>query len=231
MTGDDFLSTQRTNHQGARSPHVGVVVAIVTNNQDTEEQGRVKIKFPFMGDEAGEAWVRLATLMGGSDRGVVFYPEVGDEVLVVFEQGNINHPYIIGSLWNGQEKPPEKNSDGENNIKMIKTRSGHVIKLDDTDGSEKIEIIDKTEGNKISIDSANNKITIVSAGNIEFLASDGKILIDAKEIEIKIKSSIKIETKDLEITPSGTAKIEASGQMDLKTSAAMNIKGSTVNIN
>jgi uncharacterized protein involved in type VI secretion and phage assembly len=230
MPGNEFLSLQKINDREAGIPHIGVVVAIVTDNKDTEEQGRVKIKFPWMGDEAGEAWARLVTLMGGNNRGTVFYPEVGDEVLVAFEQGNINYPYMIGALWNGVDKPPEKNSDGKNNIKMIKTRSGHIIKLDDTDGSEKIEIIDKTEGNKISIDSANNKISIVSAGDIELLASDGKITIDATEIEIK--SSITVKTKKIEIKSSDSAKIEASSAvMELTNTGTMNIKGSTVNIN
>ena len=167
--------------KGGNSQNLGVVVALVTDNKDTEERGRIKIKFPWMGDEAGEAWARLVTLMSGNERGIVFYPEVDDEVLVAFEHGNINSPYIIGALWNGVDKPPEKNSDGENNIKMIKTRSGHTIKINDKDGEEKIEIIDKTEGNKITIDSANNKISIVSGGDIELLASDGKITIDATE--------------------------------------------------
>lgn len=207
----------------------GIVIAQVVDNKDLETRGRIKISFPWMKKDAGTAWARLTTIMSGGERGVVFYPEVDDEVLVAFEHGNVNYPYIIGALWNGKDKPPEKNSDGKNNIKMIKTRSGHTIKLDDTDGSEKIEIIDKTEGNKISIDSANNKISIICAGDIELLASDGKIIIDATEIEIK--SSIKIKTQDIEIKPSGAAKIEASGQMDMKTSAVMNIKGSTVNIN
>lgn len=217
MSGNEFLGTQKTSRQRAGSPHVGVVTAIVTDNQDTEEQGRVKIKFPWMGDEAGEAWARLATLMGGNDRGTVFYPEVDDEVLVAFEQGNINYPYVIGALWNGQDKPPEKNSDGENNIKMIKSRSGHTIKIDDTDGSEKIEIIDKSEENKICIDSANKKITIECGGDIELSASNGKVSINAKEIEIKSASS--------------SIKIESAAGMDLKASGTMNIKGSTVNIN
>lgn len=211
------------------SKNLGVVVALVTDNKDTEERGRVKIKFPWMGDEAGEAWARLVTLMSGNDRGIVFYPEVDDEVLVAFEHGDINSPYIIGALWNGVDKPPEKNSDGENNLKMIKTRSGHTIKINDKDGEEKIEIIDKTEGNKITIDSANNKISIVSGGDIELSASDGKITIDAPEIEIK--SSTTVKTQDIKIKSSSSAKIEASSGMDLKASGTMNIKGSTVNIN
>jgi uncharacterized protein involved in type VI secretion and phage assembly len=226
MDFDGFFKSQSTKTQIP-----GVVLALVKSTKDPDGLGRVQITFPWSGKEEDEElyWARLATLMGGNERGTFFYPDVDDEVLVAFEHGDIDSPYIIGALWNNQDKPPEANSEGENNIKLIKTRSGHTIKLDDTDGSEKIEIIDKTEGNKISIDSANNKITIISAGDIEFLASDGKILIDATEIEIK--SSIKIKTKDLVIKPSGTAKIEASGQMDMKTSAVMNIKGSTVNIN
>ena len=143
------------NFEVCNSRISGVVVALVTDNHDPEELGRVKIKFPWMGEEAGEAWARLATLMGGKERGTVFYPEVDDEVLVVFEQSNINYPYVIGALWNGKDKPPETNSDGKNNIKMIKSRAGHTIKIDDTDGKEKIEIIDKSSKNKICLDSAN----------------------------------------------------------------------------
>ena len=87
--------------KGGNSQNLGVVVALVTDNKDTEERGRIKIKFPWRGDEAGEAWARLATLMSGNERGTVFYPEVDDEVLVAFEHGNIDSPYIIGALWNG----------------------------------------------------------------------------------------------------------------------------------
>ncbi|MGB9927643.1 MAG: phage baseplate assembly protein V [Methanosarcina sp.] len=207
----------------------GVVVGIVTNNKDPEKLGRVKVKYPWLSEKEESNWARIASPMAGIERGIFVLPDVDDEVLMVFEHGDINRPYIVGSLWNGKDKPPETNSDGKNNIKIIKSRTGHTIKIDDTEGEEKIEIVDKTEGNKITIDSANNKISIVSGGDIDLLASDGKITIDATEIEIK--SSIKIKTKDLEVKPSGAAKIEASGQMDLKTSAVMNIKGSTVNIN
>ena len=226
MDFDGFFNTQRRQQQIP-----GVVLALVKSTKDPDGLGRVQITFPWRGTEEDEElhWARLATIMAGNERGTFFYPDVDDEVLVAFEHGDIDSPYIIGALWNNQDKPPEENSEGENNIKMIKTRSGHTIKLDDTDGSEKIEIIDKTEENKISIDSANNKISIECSGDIELLASDGKIIIDATEIEIK--SSITVKAKDIEIKPSGKAKIEASGQMDLKTSATMNIKGSAVNIN
>lgn len=224
MDFDGFFKSQSTKTQVS-----GVVIALVKSTKDPDSLGRVQITFPWRGKEEEMYWARLATLMAGKERGTVFYPDVDDEVLVAFEHGDIDSPYIIGALWNNQDKPPEKNSEGENNIKMIKTRSGHTIKINDKDGEEKIEIVDKTEGNKIIIDSANNKISIVSAGDIELLASDGKITIDAKEIEIK--SSTKVKTQDIEIKSSSSAKIEASAGMDLKASGSMNIKGSMVNIN
>jgi uncharacterized protein involved in type VI secretion and phage assembly len=214
MDFDGFFKSQTMKNQIP-----GVVLALVKSTKDPDGLGRVQITFPWRGKEEDEElhWARLATLMAGNERGTFFYPDVDDEVLVAFEHGDIDSPYIIGALWNSQDMPPEANSEGENNIKIIKTRSGHTIKLDDTDGSEKIEIIDKTEGNKISIDSANNKISIECAGDIELSASKGKVTINAKEIEIKSASS--------------SIKVESAAGMDLKASGTMNIKGSAVNIN
>ena len=193
----------------------GVITGIVTNNQDPDELGRVKIKIPRISGEDESNWARVISFMAGKDRGAFFLPEVDDEVLVAFECGNINMPYVIGSLWNGEDVPPETNSDGENNIRIIKSRSGHIIKLDDTDGEEKIEIVDKNENNMIIIDTKNEKISIKSNKDIEISAPNGKIIMDAK---------------DIEITSSASTKIEASS-VDLEASGNTNIKGATVNIN
>src|SRR5206468_2986126 len=92
------------------------------------------------------------------DSGTVFYPEVGDDVLVTFEQGDIDRPIVIGGLWDGQKKPPEGNGDGKNNLQVIKTRAGHKIEFDNTEGSEKLLITDKS-GSKITLDSKG--VTIV----------------------------------------------------------------------
>ncbi|MFV1950659.1 MAG: phage baseplate assembly protein V [Nitrospinota bacterium] len=194
----------------------GVVVGIVTNNKDDDGLGRVKVKIPRISGEDESHWARVTAFMAGKERGAFFLPEVDDEVLVVFEHGDINMPYVIGSLWNGVDTPPGTNSDGENNIRVIKSRSGHIIRLDDKDGEEKIEIIDKSEKNFISIDTKDNKITISSDKDIELSARNGKVIIDAKDIEIKSSAS---------------TKVEASADMDLKASGNNNIKGATVNIN
>lgn len=193
-----------------------VVIGIVTNNKDPEGLGRIRVKFPWLSDENESNWARIASLMAGKERGIFILPEIDDEVLVVFEHGDINRPYVIGSLWNGKDAPPETNSDGKNNIRMIKSRSGHVIRIDDTDGNEKIEIVDKTEKNMIKIDTKDNKISIMSDKDIVMSAPNGKITIDAMDIEIR--SSI-------------ATKIEASAGMDLKASGNMNVKGATINLN
>ena len=81
----------------------GIVLGIVTNNQDELKQGRVKIKFPWLGEGDETYWARIATFMAGNEMGAFFLPEVGDEVIVAFDHGDINYPYVLGALWNGQE--------------------------------------------------------------------------------------------------------------------------------
>src|SRR5262245_16193614 len=123
----------------------GVVSGIVTNNQDPDKLGRVKVRFPWLSESDESWWARVATPMAGKDRGAYFLPEVDDEVLVAFEHGQVDHPFVIGCLWNGKDDAPESNADGENNHRTIKSRSGHVLRFNDKSGSETIEIIDTTE--------------------------------------------------------------------------------------
>ncbi|MFW9817699.1 MAG: phage baseplate assembly protein V [Candidatus Thorarchaeota archaeon] len=195
---------------------LGVKTALVTNNNDPEKLGRVKVSFPWLSDKNETTWARIATPMAGNEYGCYFLPEVNDEVLVAFENGDIRLPYIIGSVWNGKDIPPEKNDDGNNNIRMIKSRSGHMVKLNDEAGKETVEIIDKTGKNSIVIDTAKNTVTITTDKDISVLASQGTITLDAQNIKIK---------------SSADTKIESGAGMDIKSSATMNIKGATVNLN
>ncbi len=194
----------------------GVVVGVVTNNQDPDGLGRVKVKFPWLSDTDESYWARVATPMAGKERGLYCLPEVDDEVLVVFEHGDVRFPYVLGGLWNGKDKPPADNSDGKNNVRLLKSRSGHVIRLSDEDGKEKIEIIDKSEKNSIVFDTANNTITISADKDIILSAPQGTIKLDSQKIEAK---------------SSADATVEAGAGMDVKASGTLNIKGATVNIN
>lgn len=200
----------------------GVAVAVVTGNQDPEGLGRVKVALPWRGEDGETYWARVSSLMAGNQRGIVFYPEVDDEVLVAFEHGDVNYPYVIGALWNGKDKPPETNSDGRNNIRKIRSRSGHEIifnddgtakqekieihtkaghkiVLDDSAGMEKIEILDKTGNNKLTIDSVQNSISMESA------------------MQLKIKANM--------------VEIEGTTSLTLKSNAVLTVQGLPVKIN
>jgi uncharacterized protein involved in type VI secretion and phage assembly len=111
------------------------------------------VRFPWLKDDLESRWARLVSFMAGPDRGGVFRPEVGDEVLVLFEQGDLRFPYILGGLWNGSDAMPSlRGADAGNDIRLIKSRSGHTIVLDDTTGSETITISDKS-GNIVELSS------------------------------------------------------------------------------
>lgn len=186
----------------------GLCVAIVTNNKDPDGLGRVKVRFPWLAAGSESAWARVVTPMAGPQRGLYCLPEVDDEVLVGFEQGIMEQPYVVGALWNGKDKPPETNNDGKNNRRSLTSRSGHVIRLDDSKGKEKIEIVDKSGKNKVVIDTAQNAITIAADADITVQAGSGKVAVEGTEISVKAK---------------GKMSLEAGGQMV--------IKGATVNIN
>jgi uncharacterized protein involved in type VI secretion and phage assembly len=127
----------------------GAVVGVVSSIDDPNAEGRVKVRLPWLKDDVESRWARLVSFMAGADRGAVFRPEVGDEVLLLFEHGDMRFPYVIGALWNGQDAmPSERGGDGANDVRMIKSRSGHTIVLDDTSGSEKVTI-SHSSGNSV----------------------------------------------------------------------------------
>ena len=192
----------------------GVAVGVVTNNQDSEGLGRVKVRFPWLSDEDESHWARVVTPMAGNQRGLYFLPEVDDEVLVAFQHGDIRFPYILGALWNGKDKPPESNN-GANNLRTIKSRSGHIIRLDDTADAEKIEIIDKNK-NSIIVNTAKNTITVAADADITIQSTKGKLILQGNGIEMKSQAGVQVE---------------ASQGMELKAGSQLNIKGSVVNIN
>ena len=151
---------------------------LVTNNEDPLDMGRVKVKLPSLAAELESNWARVLAPTAGNDRGFFFLPEVGDEVLVTFVGDT---PVILGSLWNGRDVPPFLTSqavgNGAVNLRVLESRTGHLLMFDDTDKDERLVIQDKG-GNEIVIESASNKLTITTHGNIE-LNAGGDIKISA----------------------------------------------------
>ena len=207
----------------------GVVTAIVTNNHDPEELNRVKLRFPWLSEEGETDWVRIATLMAGNGRGTVFLPEVGDEVLVGFEHGDIDYPYVLGALYSGADRPPERNSDGRNDRRVIESRNGHRIVFADDNGRDDQIRIETRNGNSVVLDDSggNEGIEISTGGGhvVHLDDSSGRILIQDRagnriegrngRLDIRGDGSITIRAGTIRIR-GRTVEIEASGVLRLK---------------
>ena len=186
----ELIIDERVPH-GLGGRWYGVYPALVDDIKDPDGQGRVKITLPWAPDTGGgryEAWARLATLMGGNNRGSWFIPDVGDEVLVVFEGGDPRRPYVVGGLWNGSDQPPESmDGAGQNNRKVLRSRNGVKLTMDDTSGQEQL-IVETPGGQKITLKDG--------PGNVEIVDSNG--------------NSIKLETSGISITASAKVTVNAS---------------------
>ena len=144
-------------------PWYGVYPAVVADLADPDGQGRVKVRLPWAPDASGaqyEAWARLATLMAGNNRGTWFVPDSGDEVLVAFQAGDPRYPFVVGALWNGQDAPPESmDSAGRNESKVIRSRNGVRVLLEDKDGQERF-LVETPGGQRITLKDGPGQVTI-----------------------------------------------------------------------
>ena len=173
----------------------GCYPGLVSDIKDPDQQGRVKVTLPWSPDTGSgryEAWARLATMMGGNNRGSWFVPDVNDEVLLVFEGGDTRRPYVVGALWNGSDAPPESmDGSGNNYKKVIRSRNGVKLTLDDDDGKEKF-ICETPGGQKITLkdgpgaieieDSNGNSIKLESSGVT--VTASAKVTINASQVTV-----------------------------------------------
>lgn len=180
--------------QGDTPQFYGVYPAVVVVNMDPASQGRVKVRLPWVSGGAAnhlECWARMTTFMAGNNRGSWFIPDIDDEVLVAFEGGDPGRPYVIGALWNGTDSPPEAMSQG-NYLKVLQSRNGLRIEMDDTDGVERLKL--ETPGGQVLTlkdgpgaieitDSNGNKVNINSSGVI--VETSSKVTIRASTIELE----------------------------------------------
>ncbi len=219
----------------------GVVTGIVLDNKDPDHQGRVKVNFPWLAekadavaltlnkdeDRAHSYWARMATLMAGQNRGSWFIPEVNDEVLVAFEHGALDRPFVVGVLWNQEDKPPEQmDGKGKNDIRAIHSRSGHKIVLNDSADKPSILVVDKTGENSILIDSASNAMHIKVKGDL-IIEVGGNISITAKgKLNLEASQEIAAQTKaNLTIKANGSGDLQSTGPLNIKSQAKMTMDG------
>jgi phage protein D/phage baseplate assembly protein gpV len=207
----------------------GVVTAVVTNTDDPNNWGRVKVKFPWMTEDAESDWARVAAPGAGPEAGFYAIPEVEDEVVVSFEHGDFSRPFILGSMWNGQHAVPLTAAGaGQNERPLVRTwhsRTGHALTMYD-DADNKVELI-TAGGHTISVDDAGSKIEVKSSGGITIKLDDGgsKLTIEgSSEVEVKASANMKIEA-------GANMSVKASGNLSLEASGQVTIKGATVGIN
>ena len=193
----------------------GLAVGSVTDNRDPEGLARVRVRLPWHANDDTSYWARTAMPMAGPDRGTYFLPEVGDEVLVGAENGDPSHLYVLGMVWNGKQSPPANNDDGANNTRLIKSRSGHLVRFnDDTDAPEvEVSLVD---GKKLLLDSDGITLTDGQTNTLTFTTGSGSIEITAGQ---------SLTLKGVSVT------IEATKAIDVKTTGTLTLVGEPVLIN
>lgn len=197
----------------------GAMIGIVTNTDDPEHWGRVKVKLPWMADNAESDWARVVGVGAGPEAGLFAIPDVDDEVLVVFEQGDIRRPFVIGGLWNGRDAPPPPVPGSGVERPLVRSwhsRTGHHITVYDT-SDNKIEIVTKG-GHTVTLDDANSEIKVTSSGGLTLTFADNS-------------SKITLEGNEIAVKANGSLKIESGANMDLQAGGQMNIKGAVINLN
>ena len=236
-----------------RSMLLGVTPAVVTKINDPEGMGRVKVRLLNLGTSEQETdFIRVVSPMAGQNCGIQFLPEVDDEVLVAFCGDGMSQPYVIGSLYGNREKykMPSPVKDGVNDIRMIKTRSGHTITFGDKKGEENIEIksakgmiikiddkensvkiSDKDGKNLMTISANDGTISITADQKLELKAAGSGITMDNNGIQIKSGNKLDMTGTQVSIKGDASVKVEGTSQLDLTSSGPTNVGGSIVKVN
>jgi phage protein D len=213
-SGDLFttLSTQKR-----LQPSETLLVGIVTDNQDPEGWGRVKVEFPTLTKKHTSDWARVVALGAGKNRGFDCLPEIDDEVLVGFEHGDIHRPYIIGGVWNGKDAPPEKVRDSVTKrgvrLRTFKTRVGHTLQfIDDDKATSKTGIRLETKyGHKIYLNDSQRCIVIETKRGHTIKMDD-------------MARSVSVESK-------GNLSLDAVGNIDISARGIITVKGRMIRLN
>jgi uncharacterized protein involved in type VI secretion and phage assembly len=210
----------------------GVVIGQVSDNRDPENLGRVRVTFPWLHDEFVSDWARTVQPGAGDKRGALVVPEVGDEVLVAFEHGSFQHPYVVGGLYNGVDKPAtgdvpliDANS-GAVNRRGFVSRTGHRIEtVEQAGGPTGVRI--KTGDGTLTVELDQQKTQIV-------VHSDGTVTVEAKRgVTVDAGTgTLKLTGQDVAISAKSGVKLDGgAGAVAVSTNAGVTVTGTTVSVN
>lgn len=197
----------------------GVVIGVVIDVADPEGTGRVKLRFPWLAEEGSESgWAPVAKPMAGRDRGYHYLPEIDDEALVAFEQGDLTHPMVLGFLHNGVDLPPA--DDVDQHVRRVRSVAGHVLELDDRTGQESVRL-HTGNGHQLELHDANSEIELHTVAGHRILLQD-----QPGRIELATAGGTKVTMEDgpssIELTTTAgvTVTISDSGGVSVSAPAS-----------
>ncbi len=239
---DDMAEKQVLKTDTGDNRIFGVVVAQVVANYDKDMPGRVCVTVPTRDKDANELkWARVAMPSSGSGWGHYFLPEVGDQVLLAFEQGNIEKPYVIGCIPKDKDKILSKSADADNQFKKIVTKNGNTIYFEDHkegDGDkDKVKIVTAKDGHRLELDNEKKLILLSDKdgkNHVKLETEAGRMeIVVEKKLTIKVGDSIELIMNGSNGTvqlKSSKLKIETSGNIDASASGSVKISGSNISV-
>lgn len=211
--------------------------AVVVDNNDPEQLGRIRVQLLWQAasvrpdnKDLSTPWLRITQPHGGDDKGFYFIPEIGEEVMVAFENGNAEKPYVVGTLYHGQQHPGNPWPDGNNNVKAIRTRNGHTVEIHDEGQGGYIRIYDYQKENYILTYSTDEKlIKLESTGNIELYAQNDIIMHAGHDINVSADHDID-ESADNDFFMSAGNDMQRTADNDIREHAG-NDRSATIDVN
>ena len=206
----------------------GVVPALVTDVKDPDDLGRVKVKFPWLSDSYATDWVRMVQVGAGADRGAVMVPEVNDEVLVAFDQGDWRRPYVLGGLYNGKDKPKlgtglVDGSTGAVKRRGVVSKNGHMLVFFDDPAKDGVAVLTGDKGLKISLNKGTTTVKITSSGDVKIEGS--------KDVSIKAGGALSVESGKT-LTVKAGSKLSLQGpSIEVKADSDVSVSGTPIKLN
>lgn len=198
----------------------GVAPAIVTNSDDPQGWGRVKLKYPWMSEDEESHWARVVGAGGGPECGLAMIPAVEDEVMVAFQHGDFDHPVVLGGVWNGKDALPKQVREAPEGEKPLvrswTSQSGHRITMYDN-SDNKLEIETKG-GLRVLLDDANQAITIESGDTVQVVAK-GDLTVKGNNVSLEADGNFELRAK-------GNVQVDAQRNLQMKAGTAANIEAS-----